>query len=69
MEDNAKDIQAENPPNSEEEQLEVEEQTKIAGGRNGIQNIGNTCYMNTGLQVRNFFAFCDFISVYLIYQT
>ena len=31
--------------------LAKEEENSIAGGRNGIENIGNTCYMNTGIQV------------------
>lgn len=50
-----------NPPERSTPVDDVEKKEKqekeMAGGRNGIDNIGNTCYMNTGLQVIQFVLF------------
>ena len=56
MEDTKKENKEEKPAqvdntDTQEQTEKKEEDHGIAGGRNGIRNIGNTCYMNTGLQV------------------
>lgn len=46
-----------------QDNLSIKEEKEIAGGRSGICNIGNTCYMSTGLQVLKTLFYCLFHSV------
>ena len=48
-------------PIRKEEKQDAPTEAPIAGGRNGLRNIGNTCYMNTGLQVCSLDALCDWV--------
>lgn len=67
MEDNTNNTKTESPPQCENADPASEEQPKVAGGRNGINNIGNTCYMSTGLQVRQFVV-CLLFLVFIPYS-
>lgn len=54
MENDKKVDPPESPIPVDDVEKKEKQEKEMAGGRNGIKNIGNTCYMSTGLQVIQF---------------